>query len=122
MTTDIETVERKVEELRSEVGRQLGGVREELKELTKALRDLIRLDGDMKRTNDALIRIGKQVDGHETRLHTMETIRLPAIELAGATGQAVLKTEAKHHNWMLTLLIGGAASIFTGLVVFILTH
>ena len=97
-------------------------MRAELKEITHALRDLIRLDGDLKRQNDAILRIGKQVDGHEVRLHEIETVRLPTIEITGATGRARLTTETKHHDRLLILIVSGAASVLTGLVVFLLTR
>ena len=122
MNGEIQEIERKVEALRSEVGAQFAGVRSDLKEVSQALRDLIRLDGDLKRQNDALLRIGKQVDEHEIRLYKLETVRLPALEIAGATGQAVAKTEAKHHNWLLTFIFSAAASLLTALIIFLLTN
>lgn len=62
-----------LESFKSDVSRQFDGVRNDLKELTKAMRELIRLEGDIKRTSDALIRIGRQVDDHDERIRALET-------------------------------------------------
>lgn len=122
MNGELRDVERKLEVFRAEASEQFAGVRDEIKELALALRELIRLDGDLKRQNDALLRIGRQVDGHDVRLHEIETVRLPRIELAGATSHANLKTESKHHDRLLVLIAGGLSSLLTGLVMYLLTH
>jgi hypothetical protein len=58
--------------VREELNVQLAGVRADIKDLTLALRDLIRLDGDLKRIEQAQTRIGRQVDDHEDRLRSVE--------------------------------------------------
>ena len=110
MSTEIQAVEEKVEFLRTELGRRFDTVQEELKELTKALRDLIRLDGDIRRLQDAVGRIGRETEDHEKRLRTLEG--------SGAATQATVK-HADRQSW---LIITAAASLLSGLVVFLLTH
>jgi len=58
--------------LRRDFNAQMGGIKSDLKEMTRALTELIRLDGEMKAQNGALNRIGRQVDDHETRIRTTE--------------------------------------------------
>lgn len=58
--------------VRKELNGQMAGVRADIKDLTLALRDLIRLDGDLKRIEQAQSRIGRQVDDHEERMREME--------------------------------------------------
>lgn len=69
---DVDALKSDLERLRSSVNEQFGAVREDLRELTAAFRELIRMDGDMRRINDALARIGAQVDDHEKRLRLLE--------------------------------------------------
>lgn len=58
-------VEGKLESFREEVNSRFVEVRSDIRELTKALRDLIRLDGDIKRIQDQMLRLSKVVDQHE---------------------------------------------------------
>lgn len=71
--TDILALQQKIEGLRAEVSARFDLVHEDLKELTKALRELIRLDGDIRRLQDAIGRIGRTSDDHELRLRTVES-------------------------------------------------
>ena len=66
--------EKKLDDFRKEVREQMSSVGDELKELTKALRDLIRLDGDIRRIQDAVGRIGRQADDHEIRVRRIESL------------------------------------------------
>lgn len=112
------TLDNKIETLRSHFTGQFAGVRSDIKELTQALRELIRLDGDIKRQNDALARIGRQVDSHDERLHEIETVRLPLIE----TAHAGAKVTVGHSDRMYWLLVTAGASIFTGVVVGLIVY
>ena len=109
----LSALDTKIEALRSNVSGQLTGVRSDIKELTQALRELIRLDGDLKRQNDALGRIGRQVDNHDARLHEIESVRLPALE----TARAATSVSVGHSNRMYWLLVTAGASVFTGAIV-----
>jgi hypothetical protein len=71
---EVDNLKQDLNALKVSVNEQFDGVRNDLKELTSALRDLIRLDGDIKRVQDAVHRIGTQVDDHETRLRGVETV------------------------------------------------
>jgi len=61
-----------IEQLKKDFSNQFSGVRSDIKELTKALHDLIRLDGDIKRQSDAVGRIGREVEDHEKRIRVLE--------------------------------------------------
>ena len=122
MSGEESVMERKLEHMRVEVNRRFDVVHGDLKELTQALREMIRLDGDLKRQNDALVRVGRQVDAHEERLHDIEVNRLPQIEGRNTETQ----TTAKQNSRFVWLLITAGASVFSGglvgLVVYGLTH
>ncbi len=108
----------KIEALRGNFTNQFIGMRTDIKELTQALRELIRLDGDLKRQNDAIGRIGRQVDGHDERLHEIEAVRLPSIEAA----RAETKVSVGHSNRMYWLLVTAGASVFTGAIVGLIVY
>lgn len=72
MSEDADHVRTELRTFKAEVNTKLDTVSSEIKELTRALRELIRLDGDIRRQNDALARIGRQVDDHEVRLRRVE--------------------------------------------------
>jgi carbamoylphosphate synthase small subunit len=61
-----------MEELRKEMNAQMSSLRDEIKHMTRALTELIRLEGEMKAQTGALTRIGRQVDDHETRIRVTE--------------------------------------------------
>jgi len=64
--------EDELDDFKRDVSNQFAGVRSDIKELTSALRDLIRLDGDIKRQSDAVGRIGREVEDHEDRIRALE--------------------------------------------------
>lgn len=84
----IAAVRADVASYRTEVAAQLGGVRDEIRELTVAFRELIKLDGDIKRTNDAVGRIGRESDDHEIRLRALEAISAKNGAIMGMSGTA----------------------------------
>lgn len=119
--SEIEVVEQKIEHLRVDFSRQFADVREDLtgmrtdvKEIGKALTELIRLDGETKRQNDALKRIGRQVDDHETRLRSAET--------SGAAHNTEVKTKLGFHDHFVIVLIAATSNVLTGAAVYVLTH
>jgi len=101
----ISGLDKKIERLREDVANQFSGIRADIKDLTQSLRELIRIDGDMKRQNDALTRIGSQVDDHEERLRAVEKFGL--------------KSEAnnEHSSRFQWLWVSAIASIVSGTVV-----
>jgi chromosome segregation ATPase len=66
----------KMEEQHNHLRIELRDLRQEVKErldkLTQVITDLVRLDGVMARQNDALGRIGREVEDHEKRLRRLE--------------------------------------------------
>jgi septal ring factor EnvC (AmiA/AmiB activator) len=104
-----EHVEQQLQEFRAEVRQRFDRVGEDLKELTKALRDLIRLDGDIRRLAEAVKRIGTQVDDHEGRLR--------AVEANGTAAQA----DTKHHDKLLWFIVIAASNVVTAILVHALT-
>lgn len=69
---DADDLKTDMESFKKSINGQLEGVKQELRELTNALRELIRIDGDIKRVQDAMSRIGRQVDDHEIRVRKVE--------------------------------------------------
>ena len=59
-------------QLRTEFQAEFRGVRGDLKEQTKALQELVRLDGDISRLDDAMHRIGHEAKDHEKRIRELE--------------------------------------------------
>ena len=105
-----EHVEQKLEDFRTEVREQFNRVGDELKELTQALRDLIRIDGDIRRLREAIKRIGGQVDDHEKRLRSAER--------AGTASH----TETKQHDRLLWLIVVASSNVLTGFIVYAITR
>lgn len=118
----LEALDAKFEKLRHSVDEQFGGVRKELKELTQALRDLIRLDGDLKRQNDAIVRIGRQVDDHENQLRDIQQVRLPAIEIGGTRTQLNADTSTRFFWIVITAAASVCSSVIAGTAVYLVTH
>lgn len=106
----IQTVESKLDDFRVEVRKRMDTVGDELRELTKALRELIRIDGDIRRIQDAVGRIGRQVDDHEERTRALET--------AGSAHAVTVK----HLSAGQALVLAAGSSMLTGLIIFLLTH
>jgi len=111
---DIQALEHKLETFRDEIGGRFDRVHDDLKELTKALRDLIRLDGDIRRLQDAMSRIGHESGDHELRLR----------ELEGANATAAV--EHRHLDrtqWLgITTVSTIISAIVVGVIVFVVTH
>ena len=95
---DVDEIKRDLESFKKSIGGRLDGVQSELRELTKALRELIRIDGDIKRVQDAMARIGRQVDDHEERLRT--------VEVNGA-GTGARLGHAERIIWLVVLFASG---------------
>lgn len=115
--TTIENVERGLEVFRSEVNGRFEALQAEIRELTNALREQVRIDGEIKRVNDALSRMGKQIDKQEERGGEVEA-RLRNVEQSAVSH----KTEVRHLDRLAWLPITAAVSVITGLVVWLLTR
>lgn len=114
MANEVETLERKLEEMRDDVRTQFAEVRDDLKELTKALRELIRLDGDIRRLQDACGRIGRESEDHEKRLRALEQTR-------GADAMTVKHLDRT--QWLqITTVVSIIASVIAGVAVWGFTH
>lgn len=72
MAGDLESLKQDLDELRGDIGKRFDSVHTELKELTKALRDLVRIDGDQRRIEEKVNRIGSEVGDHEKRIRHLE--------------------------------------------------
>ncbi len=59
---EVDAIKEDLVDLKKEVRDSLSGMRSDLKELAKALHELIRLDGDLGRVADLANRIGREVD------------------------------------------------------------
>lgn len=110
--TDILALEQKIEGLRSEVSARFDLVHDDLKELTKALRELIRLDGDIRRLQDAIGRIGRTSDDHENRLRLVE---------AAATAGATQSKHLDRTQWLgVTTVVALVAALALALLLYLL--
>jgi hypothetical protein len=94
--SDMDVVEQKLVGLEKTVN----GLRNDVKEISDSLRELIRIDGDMKRIGDAVGRIGKETADHESRLRVLEL-----------KGGKLLERLMTHG---LSVAIGGAVMFFIG--------
>jgi len=110
MMTDIAILESKLENLSQEVGSQLQGVRSDIKDLTKALRDLIRMDGEIKNVAALVSRIGDEVDDHEERMRILEKHSLVNSVKIGA---------GERTYWMLAVF---GLNVLTGVIVYTVNH
>lgn len=61
-----------IERLRSDMNRQMLALREDVKDISKALLELVRLDSVIKNQDGLINRIGSQVDDHEKRIRIGE--------------------------------------------------
>lgn len=104
MPFETHELDSKIEGLRTEVSQQLSGMRAELKQMTELMRELVRLDGDMKRLSDAIGRIGKESEDHENRLRTL-TETIATMQVHGAVNS---KGVGSLERW---LYIGGGALV-----------
>ena len=69
---DVNVGREELDEFKAEVRHRFDRVHEDLKEMTQALRELVRLDGNIKRLEEAVGRIGDEVRDQEKRLRTLE--------------------------------------------------
>lgn len=108
----IENVERNLEVFRKEVNGRFEALQSEIRELTSALREQVRIDGEIKRVNDALARMGKQIDKLEARGDDADQ-RLRNVEQSGAARQS----EVRYLDRLTWLPYTVAGSILTGVIV-----
>ena len=108
--SEVAALDQKIETLRQDVSEQFSGIRSDIKDLTKALRELIRLDGEVKSVRDLSNRIGKQVDDHEKRIRTLET---------NSTANA---TAIKSSSGVALILLVAGLNVLTGVIVYGVTH
>lgn len=106
--SEVDQLRTHLNHLQHSMSEGLNGVRTDLKELAKAMRELIRMDGDLKRQNDLIMRIGKQVDDLEKRTRVLE-ISVPV----NAKG-------IEHSAWANNLLFTVGGSLITGLLLWVI--
>lgn len=111
----IENVERNLEAFRKEVNGRFEALQAEIRELTTALREQVRIDGEIKRVNDALARMGRQLDKLEGNNEALEE-RVRQVEQSGVAH----KTEVRHLDRLAWLPITLASSVLTGVIVWAL--
>ncbi len=61
-----------IERLRSDINNQMSALRGDIKDISKALLELVRLDSVIKNQDMLTKRIGTQVDDHENRIRIGE--------------------------------------------------
>lgn len=91
--------------LRQELKELRGELNARLEALSASLVDLARLEGSQHRHEDALHRVGRQVDNHEERLRAME----------GQLSGDVIRWQLS--RWIVVFLVTGTSSLFTGAAV-----
>lgn len=111
---EVQAIKDDLSALKQEMHTSLAGVSTEVKELTKALRQLIRLDGDLGRVADLANRIGKEVDGlatlmREQFLHYDERLRKVENNQAGNNKSVTLFDGLVRHG--LALMLGMAVGV-----------
>lgn len=129
MNEEIAQLDGKIETLRKDVNTQLTGVRTDIKELTEVLRDLIRMDGEIKNISTLTERIGNEVDDHEKRLRGLEKNGADADVVVKLTDRVTVLEQSSAVNTVkigsgerLYWLIGsGAVSLLVGVIVFLVT-
>jgi hypothetical protein len=89
-------------------------VREKLDDVVVALRELVRIDGDVKRYSDALVRIGRQVDDHDERIR--------AVEIKSAGTDEANKAKVHHLDRNVERFISIGVTIATGVIVWMVTR
>jgi len=68
MSSELDVLNQKVDALTS----NLSGIDNELKKVNQSLTDLIRIDGDIRRIEEKIDRIGLENDDHENRIRELE--------------------------------------------------
>jgi len=86
-SAEFKALDTKIGDLRGDVG----DIKKDLRGLTQALRDLIRLDGDIKSLRETVARIGKQIDDNELRMRALEQTSIEnATRLTSSAKRAIL--------------------------------
>lgn len=96
-------------QVRSELRDLRRDVTTRLDKLTEALQEMVRIDGVLARQNDALTRIGRQVDDHEGRIRTLET--------GGAARSGADDVRWGLSSWAGNLVMVSASGLVAGLIV-----
>jgi hypothetical protein len=108
--TEVDAIKSDLQALKTEVRDELSGMRSDLKDLAKALHELIRLGGDLGRVADLANRIGKEVDQLATRVRDDKEKtdgRLQALEIAQAGNAKSVGLFDKLVTHGLSLIVGG---------------
>jgi transposase len=107
---EVDSIKQDLADVKREVRDSLNGMRSDVKELAKALHELIRLDGDLGRVADLTNRIGKQVDEIAAMWRSEKAEidrRLRLLE----TAQALNTQSASLFDWLvrnaLTIMVSG---------------
>lgn len=100
-----------VDELRTEIRSLkvgIGEIRQDIKTIGEALKELIRIDGDQKRQDDAIRRIGHEVERNSARIDGIDK-RMRDVEIA--TNTNTTKVSGSERLWWLLGML--ATGIFT---------
>ena len=105
-----------VDELRTEIRglkAGLGEIRQDIKMIGEALKELIRIDGDQKRQDDSIRRVALEVNRNSARIDAMDE-RMRSVELA--TNTNTTKTGGAERLWWLLgmVAVGIAVAVATG--------
>jgi len=106
---EYEAIKKDLADVKSDVRESLAGMRSDIKELTKALGELIRLDGDLGRVADMASRIGKEVDELAGLMRTQQVEndrRLRALETQQAGNNKSVGLFDGLVKYAVTLLFG----------------
>ena len=114
MNGEIALLDQKVEGMRASVERRFDGVESELRKLGELLRELVKIEGDIKVNDAALKRIGGEVDDHDKRLCILE--------IAMAASGATQKVESKNFDQRVAWIYGIIGAAITGITVYVFTH
>lgn len=119
--SEVEALKEDMAELKNEVRDSLAGIHSDLKSLSEAFRDLVRLDGDINRVATTVDRIGKEVDELFAMLRSETKAldeRLRKVENNVASNN---KSVDLYDDWaryagfvIIGLIIGGAVVKVTG--------
>ena len=107
-----------VDELRGEIRglrAGIGEIRQDIKSIGQALTELIRIDGDQKRQDDAIHRIGLEVERNSKRIELMDE-RMRSVEMA--TNTNTTKAGGSERLWWLIgmLAVGILTAVATGAI------
>lgn len=102
---NVDALNKKIDVINSHFAKEFDGVRADLKDLTRALRDLIRLDGKIENLTTLVTRVGIDVDDHEKRMREIETREAASTVRLGSSERFL---------WLLASILMSTA---TGLIV-----